>query len=145
MGPTDDQAARHGPRSNDASIYCSQSCNLVRCVLKRDTLTMSLEASGSLGSSLETCTMHTEKLLKTVSADITRHMGNGYWAIGQGKPEQWLMATQAIPVSRYCDCLVHTFRRIPIPPWVTHVNVKPCHVKGMICLLYCHEVAVNSA
>ena len=114
-----------------------------RCVLKRDTPTMSPEASGSLGSSLETCTMHAEKLLKTVTADITRHMGNGYWAIGQGKPEQWLMATQAIPVSRYCDCLVHTFRRIPMPPWVTHV--KPCHVKGMICLLYFPRIAVNSA
>ena len=88
MGPTDDQAARHGPRSNDASIYCSQSCNPVRCVLKRDTPTMSPEASGSLGSSLETRTMHAEKLLKTVMAHITRHMGNGYWAIGQAEPEQ---------------------------------------------------------
>ena len=29
-----------------------------RCVLKRDTPTMSPEASGSLGSSLETCTLY---------------------------------------------------------------------------------------
>ena len=71
------------------SIVHRESCNPVRCVLKRDTPTMSPEASGSLGSSLETRTMHAEKLLKTVMAHITRHMGNGYWAIGQAEPEQW--------------------------------------------------------
>ena len=58
-----------------------------RCVLKRDTPSMSPEASGSLGSPLETCTMRVERLLKTVTADITWHMGNGYWAIGQAEPE----------------------------------------------------------
>ena len=142
MGPTDDQAARHGPRSNDASIYCSQSCNPVQalCIETRYSYYV---ARGIREFGLETCTIHAEELLKTVTAHITRHMGNGYWAIGQAEPELWLMATQAIPVSRYCDCLVHTFRRIPMPPWVTHV--KPCHVKGMICLLYCHRIAVNSA
>ena len=77
MGPTDDQAARHGPRSNDASIYCSQSCNPVRCVLKRDTLTMSPEASGSLGSSLETCILYNARREAIENRQGTHYTAHG--------------------------------------------------------------------